>query len=146
MTTSHTDEVMRRAYELINTGREKFGSFWENKTATATCLHYGRWSDVPEDIRVQTELIGRNARERNQQKKKSGHTPNQRKKVTSSPHQKHTGLLLTDDVLLKIWEGAQLVPRIATKLETKLIRYYITRRAGLDPKVCLLGLNSRMEK
>ena len=145
MTTDFHPDVTAKAYELIRTGAERFGSFWNHRTPTSKALGYGAWEDVPEDVRKCVNNIGRNARMRKKQKPKAAQKQSGPKAIPPPIRPMNNRFVVTDETLQNIWEGRLFVPKTATTPQIKLIREYITLRAGLNPKTCLLGLVSRME-
>lgn len=138
-------ETVTRAYELIRTGREKFGNFWDHRTLTASVLGYGDWDKVPEEIRKCVNSIGNSARKRNKQRSHGPQKPGTPKALPLPVRQKNIGFVVTDGTLEDIWEYVLPVPKTATRKQIRLIREYVTQRAGFNPKTCLLGIASHME-
>ncbi len=133
-------ETQRKAYELIDTGRQFYGLFWRNRTRTATQLGYGDWENVPEKIRRCVNQIGRGAKLRHAQERREiacNQKPPVRKKIE--------GFVLSKDSLSDILDRALLVPKSARPDQIKIIREYITRQAGFDPTRILLQIHSYME-
>ncbi len=146
MTTVFNPSVKNQAYELIRTGAERFGNFWNHRTPTAQALGYGTWENVPEDVRHCVNGIGSNARK----KKKYNHCdpskPSALKKCTPPVQVAYQGFRITDETLDEIWHGILAIPKDTPNEQLKLIREYVTRMAGLNPATCLLGIDSRMAK
>ena len=134
-------ETQRKARELINAGRDYVGKFWGNRTRTAAKLGYGDWDSVPEHIRKCVNQIGRGAKARHAK---------ERKQILCSQkppvRQKLEGFVLSKDVLADISDRALLVPKNARPDQIKIIREYITKQAGFNPKKLLLPIHSYMEK
>jgi hypothetical protein len=143
--TSYHPDIEARAYELIRTGREKFGSFWNHRTSTASALGYGDWDMVPEDIRMCVNSIGRNARLRNNQRSHGPQRPSVPRTLPPPVRPVNVGFVVTNETLEDIWDYALPVPKTATMKQIRLIREYVTLRAGFNPETCLLGIASRME-
>lgn len=145
-TTRFSVEVTRKAYELIHTGREHFGSFWSHRTSTCQRLGYGEWKDVPENIQECVNHIGRSTRMRRGQKSQPAKRTISSAKLPHPVRPKHTGFVINRETLEDIWGEVVPVPKIATARQIRVIREYITVQAGFDPKRILLGIASRMEK
>jgi len=144
-TSAFPPEVVNKAYELIHTGRERFGGFWNHRTPTAKLVGYGEWKDVPDDVRNCLEVIRKKVLEQNKITKSM--EVNQRTANASLPvRTKTTGFVITSDTLEEIWLGSLRIPKTATSKQIQEVRKFITVRAGFDPERILLGVDSRMEK
>lgn len=135
-------ETQRKAYKLIDAGREYEGGFWKNRTRTAAKpeFGYGDWDSVPQKIKDCVNQIGRGAKARHAREEKArvcNQKPPVRKKIE--------GFVLSKDTLSDIFDHALLVPKTARPDQIKIIREYVTRQAGLDPTRILLQIHSYME-
>lgn len=133
-------ETQQAAYKLINAGRPLVGRFWRNRTSVAEKLGYGNWEHVPENIKSCVEQIRLGAWTRRAKQKKAA-------ACSQKPPIRRTieGFVLSKDTLSDIADRALLVPKTARPDQIKIIREYITRRAGFDPARILLQIHSYME-
>jgi hypothetical protein len=141
------EETRKKATDLIEAGKIFQGGFWKNRTKAASRLRYGTWEQVPEQIRLCVNQIGRALSRKGKELKvqtlqaplKSG-APEQLKLPTLAK------FVVTKDALMKIHANKLRVPKNASPAQIQKIREYITRTSGFDPKKMLLGIESHMEK
>jgi hypothetical protein len=131
------EEVRKKAFELIEAGKVLDGGFWKNRTRTAGSLGYGTWENVPENIRLCVNQIGRGARARKAAQQKPQKVVPAKMVPEDFP--------LTKDTLAEIHHGTLKVPRHLSPQKIEEIRTYVTVQSGFDPLKILLGIESRME-
>ena len=138
------EEVRSEAYKLIEAGKVFDGKFWRNRDRTCKSLGYSSWESLPQAIKSCVNQIGRSASKRGKKKAKEQAVAEAQNLPLGSPAQ--VKLVLSKETLEEIALGDMKVPHGTPPDQIKVIREYITRQAGFDPKKTLLGIDSHMER